>query len=260
MKLTVLCENTAGGHFQAEHGLSYFIEQDNETILFDTGHSDVFVKNARALGIDLQSRVTSVVLSHGHWDHGDGLSHIENKTLITHPDSCMRRYRKSDGSYIGLSLSKAELRRRFRCIESKEPYYIQEHILFLGEVPRLNAFESQQTSFRDENGEDDFVPDDSALVIMQNNALIIVVGCSHAGICNIIDYARKITGVDTVEAVIGGFHLKKKNTQTVQTIEYLKAINVKILYPSHCTELPALASFYDAFQIEQLKTGRKLKI
>ena len=100
MKLTVLCDNMAGGKFQAEHGISYLIEYENESVLFDTGHSDVYLKNAAALGINLQEQVNAIVLSHGHWDHGNGLQYIYNKTLITHPSAFIKRYRKTDNSYI----------------------------------------------------------------------------------------------------------------------------------------------------------------
>ena len=80
MKLTVLTENLAGGRLLAEHGLSYLIEHDEKTILFDTGHSNVFLKNAERMGIDIHDKVDVVVLSHGHWDHGDGLHFLENST------------------------------------------------------------------------------------------------------------------------------------------------------------------------------------
>ena len=260
MKLTVLCDNTAGGKCLAEHGLSYLIEYQNETILFDVGHSDVYLKNAAALGINLQEQVNAIVLSHGHWDHGNGLQYINNKTLITHPSAFIKRYRKTDNSFTGLSLTRTNIRQRFQCVETKEPYYIHKHLIYLGEIPRVHPFESQQTSFIDEKGADDFVPDDSALAIIKDDALIIVVGCAHAGICNIVEYAMKITGIDTVEMIIGGFHLKKKDKQTLQTIEYLKHINVKKLYPSHCTELPALSLFYDKFNIKQVKTGQIMEI
>jgi len=81
MKLTVLTENTASKNFLTEHGLSYLIEYNGKKILFDTGHSDVFLKNAKQLNINLDE-VETVVLSHGHWDHGNGLKHLKNKTLI----------------------------------------------------------------------------------------------------------------------------------------------------------------------------------
>ena len=69
MKLTILTDNCGGDTFFAEHGLSYLIEHDGERILFDTGHSDVFIKNAQKLGININNDIETVVLSHGHWDH-----------------------------------------------------------------------------------------------------------------------------------------------------------------------------------------------
>ena len=260
MRIMVLSENMAGSCFQAEHGLSYLLEIENEKILFDSGQSDLFLRNARGLGFDLQSDVGKVVLSHGHWDHGNGLAYIRDKILITHPGAFMKRYRKVNHTCVGLTLSKSYIQTKFRLIETKEPYYVQAHVLYLGEIPRIHDFESRETSFMDEKGTDDFVPDDSALVVIQDDALIIVVGCAHAGICNIIDYARKITTIDKVAAVIGGFHLKKRNKQTQQTIDYLHSIRVKKLYPSHCTELPALSLFYEHFETTQVKTGDIFKI
>ncbi|MBK5208013.1 MAG: MBL fold metallo-hydrolase [Flavobacteriaceae bacterium] len=109
MKITILTENCAGAGFLAEHGLSYLIEHEGETILFDTGHTDVFIKNAYTLGVDIQKVVDMVVLSHGHWDHGDGLQYIDNKTLIAHPEVFIKRFRKKDNSNIGLKLSKSEI-------------------------------------------------------------------------------------------------------------------------------------------------------
>lgn len=257
MKLTVLTENTAGGKFLAEHGLSYLIEQDGKTILFDTGHSDIFLKNSILKGYRIQDSIDVVALSHGHWDHGDGLQYISNKTLIAHPNSFIKRFRKGGKQNIGLSLSKFEIQKKFNLIESVSPYYITKDIIFLGEIPRVNNFESQKTSFIDEQGNDDFVSDDSALAIIQDNELIIVTGCSHSGICNIVDYAIKISKVDKVKVIIGGFHLKKDDSQTQKTIEYLKHLNVGQVLPSHCTELPAMAAFYNEFKIQQVKTGQE---
>ncbi len=254
MKLTVLTENAASQYFLAEHGLSYFIEYDNKKILFDTGASDVFLQNAEKLNINTND-ADVIVLSHGHWDHGNGLKYIENKPLLCHPDVFIKRFRKGEEKNIGLELSFKEIKSKFSLITSKEPYYITPNIIFLGEIPRLNDFEAQATSFVDEYGKDDFVIDDTALAIIKNNELIIVSACSHSGICNITEYAKKITGINTVKAVIGGFHLKKQDNQTKKTIDWFKKNNVQRLLPSHCTQLPALAMFYNEFKIEHVKTG-----
>ena len=139
MKLTILTENAPGGRFLAEHGISYLIEIDGEKILLDTGHSDVFLKNAEKLGINIHSDVKKMVLSHGHWDHGDGLQYLEKKSLITHPSSFMKRFRKTDHSPIGLTLTKEKILERFQLIETTFPYQISKNLWFLGEIPSLEC-------------------------------------------------------------------------------------------------------------------------
>ena len=254
MKLSVLTENVASGYFTAEFGLSYFIEYDDISILFDTGHSDVFLQNANRLNINID-KVKTVVLSHGHWDHGNGLKYIKDKKLICHPNVFTKRFGRGGNIHNGLELSYDELNERFKIITSKEPYHISKNMIFLGEIPRLNSFESQTTPFVDENGNDDFIRDDSALAIIKNGELIVVSGCSHSGICNIVEYAKNVTGLDKIKVVIGGFHLALNNEQTKRTIDYFKKQKVENLLPSHCTKLPALCAFNDEFKINQVTTG-----
>jgi 7,8-dihydropterin-6-yl-methyl-4-(beta-D-ribofuranosyl)aminobenzene 5'-phosphate synthase len=212
------------------------------------------------LGIDIENEVKTVVLSHGHWDHVDGLRFIENKKLITHPDAFSKRFGKSDHRYVGLSLSKEEIQKNFDLTETINHYQITNNLWFLGEIPRLNDFESQETSFVFENGNDDFVPDDSALAAVVNNKLVVITGCSHTGICNICEHAKKITGISKIKAVIGGFHLIYNDRQTVETVQYFKNNQVEKLYPSHCTQLPSLALFYNEFKIIQVKTGIEIHL
>ena len=260
MKLTVLTENSAGTKFGAEHGLSYLIESNGNKLLFDTGHSDLFLRNAQLLNLDLETALDTIVLSHGHWDHGDGLQYLDGKILITHPDSFMKRYRKNDNSNVGLKLSRNQAETKFNLVTTKEPYYITSSMLFLGEIPRKNDFESKSSSFVDHGGKIDYVPDDSGLAIIQDNMLIIISGCAHSGICNTIEYASELTGIHKIKAVIGGFHLKQQSPQLTKTIQFLKKKKISQIYPSHCTELPALSAFYKHFGIKQLKTGMILEI
>lgn len=255
MKITILTENQAGSQFLAEHGLSYLIEIDEEKVLFDAGHSDVFIKNAAKLSIDIKAEVNQIVLSHGHWDHGNGFQFLTNKTLITHPRSFVKRFRKKDGTPVGLSNTQKWFDKNFQLNLNKAPHQISKHLYFLGEIPRLNNFESKTTPFALADGLDDFVMDDSALLAIKNNELIIISGCAHSGICNICEYAKKLTGINTIKAVIGGFHLKHQDVQSTQTISYFKTNKVETLLPSHCTDLPALSLFYKAFKIQPVKTG-----
>jgi len=255
MKISILTDNIAGGRFKAEHGLSYLIEIDGEKILFDTGHSNVFLDNAAQMGINLQEDVKTVVLSHGHWDHGNGLKLLSGKKLLAHPAIFSKRFRKKDHTYIGLNYEQAELENLFRIETSKTPVQIAQNLWFLGEIPRLNDFEAKTTSFESGDGEEDFIPDDSALVAITKSGLIVVSGCAHSGICNICEYAKKVTGISTIHTVIGGFHLKDQGEQTQKTLHYFLDHSIQQILPSHCTELPAKALFYHAFTFPEVKTG-----
>ncbi len=255
LTIYILTENTAGGKFLAEHGLSYLVEIDNEKILFDTGHSDVFLKNAAKLKIDIQNEVKTVVLSHGHWDHGNGLKHLKDKILITHPDSFSKRFRKANHTVVGLELTRNQIEKQFTLKESKTSQQLAKSLFFLGEIPRNNDFESRSTSFEFDDSSDDFILDDSALAAIVNNELVVITGCSHSGICNICEHAKKVTGINKIKAVIGGFHLKNQDELTLKTIDYFKDNKIEKLLPSHCTALPALALFHSTFKTEQVKTG-----
>lgn len=255
MKLSVLTENSKGDGFYSEHGLSYFIEHQGKGILFDTGQSEVFFKNAALLGIDLEKEVDIVVLSHGHWDHGDGLRFLSGKKLLTHPDSFIKRYRKKEGTGVGLCQTKVEIKRKYQLSTSIAPVEIVPSVYFLGQIPRIHSFESKTTAFVDENGQDDFVLDDTALAIVDSGALVIVTACSHSGICNIISHAIKVTGIHKVKAVIGGFHLKYNDVQTEKTIDFIQELDVQKLCPSHCTSKEVLAAFDKRIPVIQVNTG-----
>ncbi|MBN1107486.1 MAG: MBL fold metallo-hydrolase [Bacteroidales bacterium] len=259
MKISVLADNHAGAFTRAEHGLSYLVEHDQRKILLDTGQSSLFAENASVMKINLED-IDTIVLSHGHFDHGDGLDNLEGKKLICHPGCFVQRYRKQDNTYIGLKLSKEELEQRFSLITAEEPYRISEGSWFLGYIPRITDFESQRTTFIFKDGSPDFVDDDSAMALMLDEGLFIVTGCGHAGIVNTIEHALKVTGGNKIAGVMGGFHLKTDDRQTIETIKYLKENRVKYVMPSHCTELPALASFYNEFGIRQVKTGDVFEI
>ncbi|OFY66855.1 MAG: hypothetical protein A2Y71_11615 [Bacteroidetes bacterium RBG_13_42_15] len=254
MKISVLTENHAGSFTMAEHGLSYLIEYDGKTILFDTGQSDMYLKNAQIMNINMKN-LDMIILSHGHFDHGDGLSYLPGSNLLCHPGCFVRRYRKTDKKYIGLKNTRDELSSMYNMITSAGPYKISDKIYFLGEIPRLTDFESQSTSFVFEDGTPDFVMDDSAMAMALPEGLFVVTGCGHSGIVNTLEHAKRITGQEKVFGIMGGFHLKEIDHQTKETIAYLKKSEINHIFPSHCTELPALSSLYDNFRIRQLKTG-----
>ncbi|MBN2421744.1 MBL fold metallo-hydrolase [Candidatus Woesearchaeota archaeon] len=224
-------------------GVSFLIEIKPLRILFDVSFKDEILKNAKQGNIDLKN-IDFLVISHGHIDHTEGLKYIdfsEIKNLICHPLCLEKKYYEGEGE-IGSPLSAEELRKRTNLILSKEPYWINKKIVFLGQIPRKLEFEGKQAVGYLENKKEDFVIDDSAVAIKHNKGVIIISGCSHSGICNIVNYAKKVCNEEKVYSVIGGFHLFNKE-QTDKTIDFFKKQNIEKLFPLHCLDEYAFSEF-----------------
>jgi len=244
MQITILCENETGKggarHCCSQWGFSAFIHTKTANILFDTGHTDVYKRNASNLGIDL-NRSDFVVLSHHHWDHTGGLSQHDfqdKKKLILHPQVLEKIKAKHAQIF----------KRDFDIIATKIPLEFAPDIHYLGEIPRKNSFEKG-------THKGDSMQDDSAIAIKSEKGLIVITGCSHAGICNICEYAMEVTG-QKLYAVLGGFHLTEKDQDAVNaTVDYFKAQKVERLYPMHCVDFPTMVRFYNEFGIAKSGTG-----
>ena len=145
MKLTVLCDNTTriDGYYLGEPGASYYLEDGDTRILFDTGYSDVYLRNAEKMGIDL-GNITALALSHGHDDHTGGLVHFpvtQRVPLYAHPEVFAPK--RIEGKYIGSPLTKEELEKSFELKLTKDPVWLTDKLVFLGEIPRANAYEAR---------------------------------------------------------------------------------------------------------------------
>jgi 7,8-dihydropterin-6-yl-methyl-4-(beta-D-ribofuranosyl)aminobenzene 5'-phosphate synthase len=252
--ITTLSENTAGRmSLLAEWGLSILVEADGCKILLDTGQSFSAAYNAITLGIDL-SQIDKVVFSHGHLDHTGGLLHILKMVkgkveVIAHPDIWALKYaRRSEQvvDYIGVPFPREAAQTLGASFNlTKEPVWISENIATSGEIPMITEYEKiDPILYVKEKGElkPDPLWDDQALFIKSDKGLIIILGCAHRGIINTIRYARELTGVEPVYAVIGGTHLISASPQRMDlTIAELSRFGVQRLGVSHCTGLPASA-------------------
>jgi 7,8-dihydropterin-6-yl-methyl-4-(beta-D-ribofuranosyl)aminobenzene 5'-phosphate synthase len=257
MKINVLTDNHALRNFDAEWGLSMFIEFEGKTILMDYGNSDLFIRNGEKLGLDVLD-ADYFVLSHGHWDHGNGLKYLPSCSLICHPGSFINRYRGK--TYLGLPYTLEEAQEKYNLVMREGPLEIFKNAYFIGGIPRLVEFESKGTDQVLEDGSLDLVEDDSGIVFKTEKGIVVISGCAHAGICNTIEYAKKITNTDKVYAVIGGFHLKGNDEVTNMTIEYLKSLNIEYISTSHCTRFPALVQFANEFGSKPFESGQVIEL
>jgi 7,8-dihydropterin-6-yl-methyl-4-(beta-D-ribofuranosyl)aminobenzene 5'-phosphate synthase len=275
MKLTVLIDNNTfiDRYFLGEPGISFFIEADETRILFDCGYSDAFLQNARKMRIDLLC-LDYLVFSHGHADHTWGVDALirefmdafllnlphRKPTVVAHPKTFLSTI-YDDAIEIGAVISEEKLKHQFELKLSRKPLKLTERLTFLGEIPRKNDFESHLPLGRKEGeSEDDFIPDDTALVYQTDEGLVIITGCAHAGICNTIEHARRVCSENRIVDIIGGLHLLNPSKKQIDgTVRYLKDLNLKHLHACHCTDLASKMVLASAAPLKEVGVGLTLE-
>lgn len=257
-----------GESLRAEHGLSLLVtvRKDERThqVVYDTGVSpDGMVENMRRLQVDPRD-IEAVVCSHGHFDHTAGLDGLVRRLgrvsmpVLIHPDFWSRRRVRLPGQdpMEIPSTSRAALEGGgFTVTEDRHPSFIFEgSVLVTGEVDRTTGYEPGfpvQDAWRGDRWEPDpLVLDDQALVVnVRDRGLVVLSGCGHAGIVNITRYARRLTGVDEVHAIVGGFHLNGPLYEPLipRVCEDLGAMRPRYVVPAHCTGWRAQHALARAF-------------
>ncbi|MDD1724256.1 MAG: MBL fold metallo-hydrolase [Methanospirillum sp.] len=254
-----------GWFLAAEHGLSLLIRVTSggktRSILMDTGVSDyALMYNAREVGADIDA-VEEIVLSHGHFDHVGSLIPLLRTSscrlpVHLHPGAFVRRRKRNqDGVYTLLpTLNREEVAHAGAVLNlSEEPSLIADRtVLLTGEIDRVTPFEKGSPILEAElNGSwalDPFHDDQSLVIHLKDKGLIVISGCAHAGIVNSVQYTRKITGVERIHAIIGGFHLSGSDLESVikPTIAAIREMNPGMVVPLHCTGWEAQVGFRNA--------------
>ena len=269
IKLKILSENRDNGLFIGEAGLSVWIEAFGQQFLLDTGYSDLFLKNAQLLNLDL-NKISTVVLTHGHSDHTNGVPYLNGgKTIILHPAAFKDRWSIRKKEYVGLPIKQEGLEKQHKVVVTKQPLEFCENCYFLGEIPMVVDFEAKgnfSTTLDENLTQTDYTEDDSGIAITTEQGLFILTGCGHRGVCNTIEHAKKVTGQNQIYAVFGGFHLRnleKQKDVINQTISYLKANNVKELYLGHCVTDDVIGYFEQNLRevkIVRLAAGKEFDV
>lgn len=263
-RITILVEDTAAKpHLEAEHGLSLWIEYNDRRILFDAGQSNLLIRNAAMLAI-APDQADAIVISHGHYDHTGGLpavlSPAAKAAVYLHPAAVEPKYsqKAAGATYIGMSEATRKAIHARRCVQTIQPAQILSGVFVTGQVPRTNDFENVGGDFFLDRActQPDEVIDDQALFFDSADGLIVLFGCAHAGVVNVLNYIRKISGCGKIAAVIGGMHLLHADSSRIQkTIAVFKQYQVQKVIPLHCTGCEAKKAFQDAFGNRCIFTG-----
>ena len=273
MELTILTDNNTiiDRYYLGEPGFSAYIREENLKILFDLGYSGVFLQNAWKMGIFLED-LDYICVSHGHADHTWGfdplIRHytereqekrpVSRPVILAHPDA-FHSISGGGVSELGALIPGEKLDRLFTLALSPEPRWLTPRLVFLGEIPRSHSFEGN-TALGERNGEADYVKDDTALAYRGTEGLVIITGCSHSGIGNIIEYAKKITGEERILDVIGGFHLLNPGQDQLEgTCRYFAGQKVRQIHPCHCTDLASKIALSRVVRVEETGVSQKLE-
>jgi 7,8-dihydropterin-6-yl-methyl-4-(beta-D-ribofuranosyl)aminobenzene 5'-phosphate synthase len=267
MKIKVVVDNNTyiDQYYCGEPAVSYYIEDEDICLLFDVGYSDLFMKNLAAFNIDLDN-IKTIVISHGHDDHTKGLKYYFNQahkniiSILAHPDAFKKKI--FDNLIVCSPILEEQLKEKCNLILSKEPVNLSKNIIFLGEIPQVKDFEKRKSigkQLNDKTWVDDYVMDDTALVYKSEKGIYIIAGCSHSGICNIVEYAKKVSNDNRVLGIIGGFHLFEVSEKVNKTIEYLKENKVKELYPCHCTSFAVRAEIHKTLPIKEVGVSLEIQ-
>lgn len=255
----------------SEHGLSILIEMNDATVLFDTGASDLFSRNAKVMGVDL-ANVDLAVISHGHYDHGGGLQAFfehNNRAPVYIQETAFGEFvtpKESDWKYIGIPKLKAY---EERFVRTQGDVQINDNLKILSRTQaiHLNPLDNKVMFKKGMTGYelDDFIHEQN-LVLRQDGQSVLITGCAHKGIVNILEYFYEQEG-KWPDIVIGGFHLVNKewNHEMIELVgevgRFLKSIPSHF-YTGHCTGEKAWLILKEQLgnQIEELSTGMVLNL
>ena len=260
IQVRCLVENTAksSSAFWGEHGMAWHIQTPDGQVLFDTGQSgEVLLHNAALFGLDL-AQIDALAISHAHYDHTGGLPAVLERTrpgipLCAHADLFRERFSKhgDEVESIGLRVTRADLESHVELRLSAEPVEILPGVWTTGEITDRASFEGRSPTHlirTDEGWQPDPYLDDLSLVLKTGAGLVVLLGCGHAGLLNILAQVRARFAGDII-TVAGGTHLASATGDMLQqAIDTLgSTYGAPRIYPSHCSGHRAVVALASTF-------------
>ena len=252
----------------AVHGLSIHVNADGHHLLLDVGpRFDVLRLNAEKLGLDLK-RVKAVVLSHGHYDHVDALPQLlelADPVVVAHPRALKQQYIVSSEGlrYVGPSRHVLDAVKRARILLSREPVEIAPRIWFLGEIPRRYPWSAPWRSYVVEEGEAKvhMFEDDSGIAVhVEGYGVVVIAGCSHSGVHNIVHRAAQVVG-ERVRMFVGGPHLIGYDPRLYEDVaRTLRDLGLETVVACHCIEFEALKRLSEVLDVRYGCCGAVIEI
>lgn len=256
MKITFLADNkTENAACTAEWGLSVLVESCGRRVLFDVGASPMFAENAEALGIDLSS-VDSVVISHGHYDHTQGMEAFctlnSNALVYIHREAISEAYGADSKGRIedencGIRWSHEFVEKlKSRMVFTENTVKINENMTVTGNIKPLEEFPVTERFYRPvKEREDKFVEDPMAheqiLIVEESEGVWIFSGCSHTGIMAAVKRTRELFPDREIVGLVAGMHLyPASREEKLRIAEELKSLGIKYVFPVHCTGMDAI--------------------
>lgn len=246
MKIITLIENlVTGPELVAEHGLSLFIDTGSKKLLFDTGQSGLFIKNAQNLGIDI-SEIDLLILSHGHYDHTGGLYpflEVNKRAKVYAKEGIFTPKYNGKTRFIGTKVNQDLLSGRLIPVE--EVTEVANDVFIMPDTKIYNPVDTNFTRLFIKKGisfiEDTF-EDELFLVIRELESINIITACSHLGITNICSTASDYFKLP-INLILGGFHMKDCGVeQYVHITHYMQEIQPNFIGACHCTGVEKFAS------------------